>query len=90
MEWIYNLFIYSYFEAYFKSVIFWEKMASKPILGYWNQRGLGQQARLLLTYLGVDFVDKRYSRGEDGKGSEWFEKERSHLDLTFLTYVGFF
>ena len=56
---------------------------NKPILGYWNQRGLGQQARLLLTYLGVDFVDKRYQRGEDGKGREWFEGDKAKLGLDF-------
>lgn len=28
---------------------------SKPVLGYWNIRGLGAQIRYLLHYLGVDF-----------------------------------
>nr|ABL09314.1 allergen Ale o 8 [Aleuroglyphus ovatus] len=58
-------------------------MSTKPILGYWNQRGLGHPIRFLLTYLGVDFTDKRYSRGADGKGSEWFQGDKNKLGLDF-------
>ncbi|KAL5105127.1 Glutathione S-transferase [Taenia crassiceps] len=34
-----------------------------PVLGYWNLKGLGEQIRLLLKYLGVEFVDKQYKLG---------------------------
>lgn len=54
----------------------------KPIVGYWNYRGLGQPIRLLLAHVGVDFEDKRYSKGEDGLGSEWLE-EKSLMDISF-------
>ncbi|KAH9393611.1 Glutathione S-transferase Mu 3 [Tyrophagus putrescentiae] len=71
--------------------------SKRPVLGYWNQRGLAQPIRLALTYLNVDFEDKRYSRGDDGKGSEWFsgEKLSNPLGLDFpnsiaiLRYIGF-
>ncbi|UXI15510.1 hypothetical protein NH340_JMT01453 [Sarcoptes scabiei] len=52
-------------------------MASKPILGYWDIRGLGHPIRMLLTYVGVDFVDKRY---QIGPGPEF--------DRTILRYLG--
>ena len=36
---------------------------SKPILAYWNIRGLGAQCRYILHYSGVDFEDKVYNVG---------------------------
>ncbi|CAG2173804.1 unnamed protein product [Oppiella nova] len=36
-----------------------------PILGYRDIRGLGQPIRYLLTYAGVEFVDRRYGSTED-------------------------
>ena len=47
---------------------------SKPILGYWDARGFGQPIRLLLTYLNVDFEDKRYEMSKEGFDS-WFGKK---------------
>uniref|UniRef100_A0A5K3G4N5 GST N-terminal domain-containing protein n=1 Tax=Mesocestoides corti TaxID=53468 RepID=A0A5K3G4N5_MESCO len=32
----------------------------KPVLAYWDIRGLCEAPRLLLRYLGEDFEDKRY------------------------------
>ncbi|VDM31429.1 unnamed protein product [Hydatigera taeniaeformis] len=34
-----------------------------PILGYWDGRGLAEQIRLLLKYLEIGFVDRRYKVG---------------------------
>ena len=48
-------------------------MDTKPIIGYWQIRGLAEPIRLLLVYLGVDFEDKHYVQGEapDFDGSQW-------------------
>ena len=43
---------------------------SKPIVGYWDIRGLAQPIRLLLTYLNIDFEDVRFTQRED-----WFAKK---------------
>nr|ABL09318.1 allergen Ale o 8 [Aleuroglyphus ovatus] len=60
---------------------------SKPIVGYWDFRGLGQPVRSLLAYAGVDFTDKRYSRA-DGKGQEWLnEKFNLGFDFPNLPYL---
>ena len=37
-----------------------EDLSTKPIVGYWAIRGLGQPIRDLLSYLGVDFENKLY------------------------------
>ncbi|XP_062522402.1 glutathione S-transferase Mu 4-like [Corticium candelabrum] len=49
--------------------------------GYWKIRGLAQPIRLLLTYTGEEFEDRRYERGVDDV--EWFEKDRKTLGLAF-------
>jgi hypothetical protein len=48
-------------------------MDSKPTLGYWKIRGLGQQIRYHLAYLGVDFEDKTFELGDapEYKTDEW-------------------
>ncbi|KPM11585.1 Sar s 8 allergen (glutathione S transferase mu-like protein 3) [Sarcoptes scabiei] len=64
-------------------------MASKPILGYWDIRGLGHPIRMLLTYVGVDFVDKRYQigPGPEFDRSDWLnEKFNLGLDFPNLPY----
>ena len=33
---------------------------AKPTLGYWKIRGLAQQIRYCLAYLGVDFDEHQY------------------------------
>ena len=43
---------------------------SKPIVGYWDIRGLAQPIRLLLTYVGVDFENVRYTEPDS-----WFGKK---------------
>ncbi|XP_074596327.1 glutathione S-transferase-like [Brevipalpus obovatus] len=48
-----------------------------PILGYWNTRALGDPIRLLLTYAGVEFEDKRYQEPK-----EWFS-EKFNLGFDF-------
>ncbi|OTF73475.1 Group 8 mite allergen-like protein (mu class glutathione transferase), partial [Euroglyphus maynei] len=62
---------------------------SKPIVGYWDIRGYAQPIRLLLTYAGVDFVDKRYTVGPapDYDRSDWLnEKFNLGLDFPNLPY----
>ena len=57
---------------------------TKPILGYWDARGLGQAIRLLLTYAGVDFIDKRYTVGPPPNydRSQWLN-DKYNLGLDF-------
>ncbi|KAH9420192.1 Glutathione S-transferase Mu 3 [Dermatophagoides pteronyssinus] len=59
-------------------------MSEKPILGYWDARGLAQSIRLLLTYAGVDFIDKRYNVGPPPNydRSEWLN-DKFNLGLDF-------
>merc|ERR1712183_566667 len=62
----------------------------KPVLGYWSIRGLAQPIRLLLTYVGTEFEDKKYLvTGEKGKydNSSWFDvKFTLGLDFPNLPY----
>ena len=37
-----------------------EDLTTKPTLGYWKIRGLGQQIRYMFAYLNVPFEDKQY------------------------------
>lgn len=65
-------------------------LKSKPVLGYWNIRGLGAPIRYLLHYLGVDFEDKMYAYGPgpDYDRSSWFnEKFTLGLELPNLPYI---
>lgn len=58
----------------------------KILLGYWEIRGLGQPCRLLLSYVGADFEDKRYYTGPapDYEKKEWFdEKAKNPYGLAF-------
>lgn len=52
-----------------------EDLTTKPELGYWKIRGLGQALRVQLAYCGVDFTDKMYevNQLEDGgwDTSDW-------------------
>ncbi|KAH9393610.1 Glutathione S-transferase Mu 3 [Tyrophagus putrescentiae] len=52
-----------------------------PVLGYWDARGRAEPIRILLTYAGVKFEDKRYARSEEGK-AEW-NKDKFSLGLDF-------
>jgi glutathione S-transferase len=57
-------------------------MSSKPVLGYWRIRGLGQPIRLLLAYLQVDYDEKLYDERDD-----WLaDKEKLGLDFPNLPY----
>ena len=38
---------------------------TRPILGYWDIRGLAQAIRYQLVYLGVDFIDHHLTHTED-------------------------
>ncbi|GFY59207.1 glutathione S-transferase Mu 1 [Trichonephila inaurata madagascariensis] len=50
----------------------------KPILGYWDLRGLAEPIRYLLHYKKVDFEDKRYAFDKDG-----WQKDKFALGLDF-------
>ncbi|KAF8785293.1 glutathione S-transferase Mu 1-like [Argiope bruennichi] len=52
---------------------------SKPIVGYWDIRGLAEPIRYLLHFKNVDFEDKRYPPGDR---STW-EKVKFSLNLDF-------
>jgi hypothetical protein len=63
---------------------------SKPVLGYWNIRGLGAQCRYLLHYCGVEFEDKiyAYGPGPEYDRSAWYnEKQTLGLELPNLPYL---
>ncbi|VDK42996.1 unnamed protein product [Taenia asiatica] len=60
-----------------------------PTLAYWDIRGLAEQSRLLLKYLGVEYHDKRYHVGPapNFDRSEWLsEKFSLGLDFPNLPY----
>ncbi|GIX96608.1 glutathione S-transferase Mu 1 [Caerostris darwini] len=50
----------------------------KPLLGYWDLRGLAEPIRYLLHYVKVDFEDKRYQFTQDG-----WQKDKFALGLDF-------
>ena len=56
----------------------------KPRLGYWKIRGLAQQIRYELEYLGVDYDETLYEQGDapDYDRSQWLE-EKDTLGLQF-------
>ncbi|CAL8136797.1 unnamed protein product [Orchesella dallaii] len=61
---------------------------SKPLLGYWNIRGLGQTVRFLLAYLDVDFEEKRYELTPELTYDNWYaDKEKLGLDFPNLPYL---
>jgi len=51
-----------------------------PLLGYWDIRGRAHPLRLILSYTGVKFDEKRYDLTDF---SEWFEKDKVQLPLDF-------
>jgi len=62
---------------------------SKPVLCYWDIRGLAQPARLLLAYTGTDYEDKLLAcgPGPDYDKSCWFDHKFSFgLDFPNLPY----
>ena len=65
-------------------------MDQKPILGYWNIRGLASQIRYLFVYAGVEFEEKRYTQGDapDFSRAEWLAaKKNLGLDYPNLPYL---
>ena len=54
------------------------KFGSTLILGYWGIRGLAQQIRLVLSYLGQPFEDKNYTDRQ-----QWFEHDKPTLGFAF-------
>lgn len=56
----------------------------RPVLAYWDIRGLAECLRYLLAYAGVEYEDKRYGFG---KGPNWTRvswlKEKKNLNLEF-------
>jgi len=65
-------------------------LKSKPTLGYWDIRGLGNQCRALLMFCGVDFVDQHYHMGPAPEFSraDWLDKKFTlGLDYPNLPYL---
>ena len=56
----------------------------KPILGYWQVRGKGQQIKHLLAFCEVDYDLTNYQQGEgpDFSRQEWYD-QKYKLDLPF-------
>lgn len=63
---------------------------NKPVLGYWNIRGLAGAIGLLLGYTETDFENKFYTQADKEHGfsrKEWTdEKEKVGLDFPNLPY----
>ena len=59
-------------------------VVDRPVLGYWNIRGLGQQIRFMLIYLDVEFEDVAYTQGDGPEFSmkEWTDVKHE-LGLSF-------
>ena len=57
---------------------------ARPVLGYWDIRGLGEPLRLLLEYCGTEYEDRRYEPVENfgDKDCEW-NRVKSSLGLDF-------
>ena len=53
-------------------------LEKEAILGYWSIAGNAQAMRYLLAYVGARWKDKLYI-----ERSEWFEKDKKQLHLTF-------
>lgn len=54
------------------------KFSQTLILGYWGIRGLAQQIRILLSYLGLPFEDKIYTDRQ-----QWFEHDKQNIGFAF-------
>uniref|UniRef100_H2XQD9 glutathione transferase n=1 Tax=Ciona intestinalis TaxID=7719 RepID=H2XQD9_CIOIN len=65
---------------------------SKMILGYWNFRGMGEQIRLMLEYLGLEYEDVKYyqvlRKDNTADLSNWLdEKYKLGLNFPNLPYL---
>ena len=54
------------------------KFETPLIFGYWGLRGLGQQIRLILSYLGLPFEEKVYADRQ-----QWFEQDKKNIGFAF-------
>lgn len=61
---------------------------AKPVLGYWDIRGLAAAIRYQLIYQNVDFVDYYHKHTEDiASRQAWLENKNSYgLDFPNLPY----
>lgn len=68
-------------------------LSSKPVLGYWDIRGLGAPIRYLLHYCKIPFEDKHYKCGPkpDYDKSAWLEEKEKlreeGMELPNLPYL---
>ncbi|KAM7539479.1 hypothetical protein Aperf_G00000056752 [Anoplocephala perfoliata] len=58
-----------------------------PTLAYWSARGITEQIRLLLHYLGVEYNEKFYHLGPQFSKEEWYAaRSKVGLDFPNLPY----
>lgn len=53
------------------------KQHIKPVLGYWAIRGRGQEIRWALHFLGVDYLEVKYTQQSE------YEQDKGELDTKF-------
>jgi len=60
-------------------------MSTKPTLGYWDIRALGEPIRYLLKYAAIEFNDKRYpiAEGTSLKDVKSWDEDKYNLGLDF-------
>ena len=56
---------------------------TRPILGYWDIRGLAQAIRYQLVFLGIDFVDQHLHHTEDVSSRQTWLDQKDTLGLDF-------
>ena len=62
----------------------------KLILGYWDLRGKGERIRLMLEYLGIEYINRLFKIGPlpDCDQSDWLDvKETLKLDFPNLPFL---
>lgn len=55
----------------------------KPILGYWDIRGLAQAIRYQLVYQGIEFIDQHLHHTEDVQSRQAWLDQKGTLGLDF-------
>lgn len=59
------------------------RIIDRPILGYWDIRGLAQAIRYQLVYQGIEFVDQHLHHTEDVQSRQAWLDQKGNLGLDF-------